>query len=633
MKPAAMLALCAALYADAPGWVREAAGIPAPPGSQKDAAVELLRERLVEVERDGKLRVTVRRAVRVQRAEGSGETAARQVYLSKNEKLRGARGWMVSPSGETWELGRQETVDLALVDESLYSEYRVRVIEPQRRLGRGWVFAAEFELDEELFWGQEVFIPQERGAVAVARLSVSLPEGWSAKARFIDMAGVAARESGRTLTWEARNLERIPEGDERAPMIAVELAAPAGGGGPGPRFNTWEAIGEWMTAASDGAIEPGAEVRAKAAELTAGAATLEEKISRIAEWVQGVRYVSIQTNISRGGGYIPNAAREVLAKGYGDCKDKTALMRSLLRALGVTSHAALVNSGGWRVREEWPSPLQFDHVIVAVRVPPQFEGETVAEVQGLGRLMFFDPTATFVKAGWLPAGLHDKTALVLAGGMTKLARLPGRGMRYDAELEAEYELGEDGSLTGRVVEAQAGEDGRVLAGMLERKAASLEKVVEGRLARALRGPEIRRVKRVEAGAGQAVKWELEFGAPRYAKVVGDMMLFAAPALLDRQDVAEQWKEGLKLKPEKRRQAAAVKPPAGFRVDELPEPVTVESPLGRFSSKWRAGEGVVHFEETLEIRGGAIGAEQLEEAKKFFRAVRESERASAVLVKK
>jgi hypothetical protein len=69
------------------------------------------------------------------------------------------------------------------------------------------------------------------------------------------------------------------------------------------------------------------------------------------------------------------------------------------------------------------------------------------------------------------------------------------------------------------------------------------------------------------------------------------------------------------------------------VDELPEPVTVESPLGRFSSKWRAGEGVVHFEETLEIRGGAIGAEQLEEAKKFFRAVRESERASAVLVKK
>lgn len=257
----------------------------------------------------------------------------------------------------------------------------------------------------------------------------------------------------------------------------------------------------------------------------------------------------------------------------------------------------------------------------------------MAEVQGLGRLMFFDPTATFGKAGWLPAALHNKTALVLAGGMTKLARLPGRGMRYDAELEAEYELGEDGSLTGRVVEAQAGEDGRVLAGMLERKAATVEKVVEGRLARAARGPEIPRVRRVEAGAGQAVKWELEFGAPRYAKVVGDMMLFAAPALLDRQDVAEQWKEGLKLKPEKRRQAAAVKPPAGLRVDELPEPVSVESPLGRFSSKWRAGKGVVHFEETLETWGGAIGVEHLEEVKKFFRAVRESERATAVLVKK
>ena len=40
----------------------------------------------------------------------------------------------------------------------------------------------------------------------------------------------------------------------------------------------------------------------------------------------------------------PTPASETLALRYGDCKDKTVLLISLLKALGVEAHPALVNT-------------------------------------------------------------------------------------------------------------------------------------------------------------------------------------------------------------------------------------------------------------------------------------------------
>jgi transglutaminase-like putative cysteine protease len=47
----------------------------------------------------------------------------------------------------------------------------------------------------------------------------------------------------------------------------------------------------------------------------------------------------------------------VLARNYGDCKDKAALMRALLKAAGIDSYAVIIYSGDRHfVRPEWPGP-------------------------------------------------------------------------------------------------------------------------------------------------------------------------------------------------------------------------------------------------------------------------------------
>jgi len=109
----------------------------------------------------------------------------------------------------------------------------------------------------------------------------------------------------------------------------------------------------------------------RAKSLTVNAADDFGKIAAIGKFVQGLQYVSIQTGTGRGGGYKPHTSSEVLAKAYGDCKDKANLMRAMLKAVGIVSYPVAIYSGDPDyVREEWPSPHQVNHVILAVALPP-----------------------------------------------------------------------------------------------------------------------------------------------------------------------------------------------------------------------------------------------------------------------
>ena len=73
---------------------------------------------------------------------------------------------------------------------------------------------------------------------------------------------------------------------------------------------------------------PTPELESKAKTLLAGAATEDEKITRLYTFVAtGTRYTGINFGVGR---FQPHAAAEVIANGYGDCKDKHTLPAVLL---------------------------------------------------------------------------------------------------------------------------------------------------------------------------------------------------------------------------------------------------------------------------------------------------------------
>jgi transglutaminase-like putative cysteine protease len=83
-----------------------------------------------------------------------------------------------------------------------------------------------------------------------------------------------------------------------------------------------------------------------------------------------VRYLGIEDGIRS---FVPEKPEIVLARRFGDCKDKSLVLCALLRANGITAWPVLVNSKlQHAIAGFLPSPAAFDHVIVCLRIGEQY---------------------------------------------------------------------------------------------------------------------------------------------------------------------------------------------------------------------------------------------------------------------
>ena len=211
--------------------------------------------------------------------------------------------------------------------------------------------------------------------------------------------GLEPQVSGGTYTWELRELpwmereEYSPPLALRVPRLTVSYFPPTDNQAGLKGLRDWASVSAWVSQFMDPQAEVTDAIRAKAAQLTAGVTDETAKIRAIAAFVQQTNYVEISLNLTRGGGYTPHRADETLAKNYGDCKDKSTLMRALLKAAGIDSYVTVISASDRNyVRPEWASPMQFNHAIVAVRVSSAVALPTVIEDAKLGQLLMFDPT-------------------------------------------------------------------------------------------------------------------------------------------------------------------------------------------------------------------------------------------------
>lgn len=92
-----------------------------------------------------------------------------------------------------------------------------------------------------------------------------------------------------------------------------------------------------------------------------------ERLTEAMRLVQDeIRYVSLSIG---NGAILPRSPSEVMATGYGDCKDKSLLLASTLRYLGIEAVVALTDlDNGNAIADLPPSLLAFDHAIVRARL-------------------------------------------------------------------------------------------------------------------------------------------------------------------------------------------------------------------------------------------------------------------------
>lgn len=152
--------------------------------------------------------------------------------------------------------------------------------------------------------------------------------------------------------WEMRNLAPILDENWDPPDgylnngMTVKLVPPPDARNDFVLFANWNDVARYLAEITAEPSRSTPAIREKALELTAGKATELEKVRALSESAQGLNYVSIGTDFGKGGGYTPHPAETVLNCGYGDCKDKTTLLRALLEATGGTGEPLHPGNGG-----------------------------------------------------------------------------------------------------------------------------------------------------------------------------------------------------------------------------------------------------------------------------------------------
>jgi hypothetical protein len=173
-------------------------------------------------------------------------------------------------------------------------------------------------------------------------------------------AAVVKKDDLTEYTWDYKKVpglrreDPLPAGYDPLPWVQWS------------EFQKWSDVNQWALAIFTNALPLSPDLTRQITEwrrLPAG----EERVLAVLRFLQDeVRYQGIETGAAS---YTPADPSLVFARRFGDCKDKTLLCVTVLRALGIEANPVLVSTEFRQSIQDWqPTPAVFDHAIVQVSV-------------------------------------------------------------------------------------------------------------------------------------------------------------------------------------------------------------------------------------------------------------------------
>jgi lipoprotein NlpI/transglutaminase-like putative cysteine protease len=175
-------------------------------------------------------------------------------------------------------------------------------------------------------------------------------------------------------------MHRLEFQERSLPELALDRLAPADYSAfrvlQFSEFSDWGQVVSWandLFQANGAMADEIRNVAAKFRQLPSN----EQRVVAALEFVQSeIRYFSVSLGESS---HRPTPPNIVLERRYGDCKDKSLLLITLLKELGIQGEPVLLDVGRHKGLDKFlPSPQLFDHVIVQATVD--------------GKVFYLDPT-------------------------------------------------------------------------------------------------------------------------------------------------------------------------------------------------------------------------------------------------
>lgn len=138
-----------------------------------------------------------------------------------------------------------------------------------------------------------------------------------------------------------------------------------------------------------------------------------------------VRYLGLEEGV---GGFQPRDPRAVFEKRFGDCKDKSRLLQTLLYLMNIRSTPLLVHSHrGALIPDMMPTPFAFNHAVLQIEIDEN--------------VFYVDPTIQF-QGGSLENNCFPTydNGLLLSLGRSQLISLPAETMNKPMEIATTFRI-------------------------------------------------------------------------------------------------------------------------------------------------------------------------------------------------
>ena len=362
-------------------------------------------------------------------------------YDSTYEKIEIEYARTIKPDGEIIPVGAKHIRDISEYPEyPLYSNARLRIISmPELTEGAVIEYKAKKYINK-LIKGKEFcgnFPIQDFEPYLNQRINLIIPDEYNVNIKsynpsYVEYAlsfspQIESVEDGTKYMWEFKNIPEIITEPSMSPYIEITPYLCISS------LNEWEEVYNWWASLVVDRINIDKAIEEKTQELIKDKNTPEEKAKAIYHWVASkIRYVGVEYGEA---GFEPHYATEIFKNKYGDCKDQSMLLISMLRYAGISAYPVLIGTkGSYLLDEEFPT-LIFNHAICLAKV-----GE---------RLVFLDPTAETTSFGDLPGVDQDRKVLVFYEKEGKIQKTPLFSPEHNkAYISMSMDIHEDETISG-----------------------------------------------------------------------------------------------------------------------------------------------------------------------------------------
>jgi hypothetical protein len=390
-----------------------------------------------------------------------------------------------------------------------------------------------------------------------------------------------SHNSGKNVfLWEYRNIPHIIYESNMPPIseIAFNIWVTT--------IHSWDDFFSWWNKLKHDKTQPNDSIRKKVVDLTRGRKTLQEKAASLFYYVEKeIESISISLEKS---GYEPAQASTVFERKYGDGKDKSTLLISMLKASDIPAYYVWISTHGFgRLIKDFPYPFQFNHCIVAI--------------EGKEGYHFLDPTPETYPFNYLPSDKQDCEVLLFKdqGGIftrTPLSSHQENGVFHKHTII----IDPDGSIEVEKKSLSFGDVGASnRATYLHCDPTELKELFERAISTILPGATL-----ISYSISDPLDFEkpfietYRFLATSYCKKTDNFLIFQLPGLL--YDYLSPGKERRKYPlnfPSVHALSNDVEIilPEEYKVYYLPKPIKIRTPYVDFQSSYRLEEGKIIYQ--------------------------------------